>query len=383
VTNVISIGAGLVAHPRCRIAPERAAAHDVAPAVTRLRMFDAARLRPPDVAEGSVVTVFRVPPEVAGQRLDVFMHGQLRRTSRTRAQAIVRASAYDASGRRLKPNDRVQAEQHILLWRAPWDETPVPLDVPIVYEDDHLLAVSKPALLPVHPTARYHKNTLIKVLQASRPDCDFLSLGHRLDRETSGVMLVSKTRACDRALKIQLAERVDIEKTYVALTWGVPGPERGEGPAQASVGRAFRCVKRVELDPTSTLNVKMRVHDSPGALYAATVFLVEEVRRAGGRDYARVRCTLETGRQHQIRVHLASLGTPIVGDKLYGPDERAFARSADNELTEEDLAMLELPRHALHAARLALSHPITGRPLAIEAPVPDDIAGFWDGLGGA
>jgi 23S rRNA pseudouridine1911/1915/1917 synthase len=354
-------------------------------------MYDASRLRPPDVAEGSVVTVFRVPPEVAGQRLDVFMHGQLHRTSRTRAQAIVRASAYDASGRRLKPNDRVQAEQHILLWRAPWDETPVPVDVPIVYEDEHLLAVSKPALLPVHPTARYHKNTLIKILQASRPDCAFLSLGHRLDRETSGVMLVSKTRECDRALKIQLAERTDIEKTYVAVTWGVPRaphpPDRGGRGEAAGDGhpgerRSFRVERRLQLDPTSELKVKMRVHDSPEAQYAATEFLVEETRRVGDRTYARVRCSLETGRQHQIRVHLASLGTPVVGDKLYGPDERAFARSADGELTAEDLVMLELPRHALHAARLALNHPMTGRRLALEAPLPIDILDFWDGLAG-
>jgi 23S rRNA pseudouridine1911/1915/1917 synthase len=341
--------------------------------MTRLRTFDATTLRPPGVAEDSIVSVFRVPPEVAGQRLDVFVHSQLHRTSRTRAQHIIRISAYDATGRRLKPNDRVRAEQHILLWRAPWDETPVPVDVPTLYEDEHLLAVSKPALLPVHPTARYHKNTLIKVLQASRPDCPFLSLGHRLDRETSGVILVSKTRQCDRALKKQLADRDDIEKTYVAVTWGAP--DRGDGATR------FRCERRLELDPTSELRVKMRIRESPEAIYASTIFDVEEVRRApSGRAYAFIRCTLETGRQHQIRVHLASLGAPVVGDKLYGPDERAFARSADGELTAEDLVQLELPRHALHAARLSLAHPITGDRLVIEAPLPDDIADFWGGL---
>ncbi|HEX4446954.1 MAG TPA: RluA family pseudouridine synthase [Polyangiaceae bacterium] len=341
--------------------------------MTRLREFDASALRPPDVAEDSVVSVFRVPPEVAGQRLDVFVHSQLHRTSRTRAQVIVRLSAYDVSGRRLKPNDRVRAEQHILLWRAPWDETPVPVDVPVLYEDDHLMAVSKPALLPVHPTARYHKNTLIKVLQAARPDCAFLSLGHRLDRETSGVILLSKTRVCDRALKKQLADRDDIEKTYIALTWGAPDP--GDGRT------SFRCERRLELDPTSELRVKMRIRDDPSAQYASTIVDVEGVRRSpAGRTYARVRCTLETGRQHQIRVHLASLGAPVVGDKLYGPDERAFARSADGELTGDDLVQLELPRHALHAARLVLGHPITGRPLTIEAPLPADIADFWDAL---
>jgi 23S rRNA pseudouridine1911/1915/1917 synthase len=341
--------------------------------MTRLRAFDATPFRPADVDDNAVVSVFRVPPEVAGQRLDVFVKSQLHRTSRTRAQTIVRASAYDAAGRRLKPNDRVRADQHILLWRPAWDETPVPLDLPVLYEDEHLLAVAKPANLPVHPTARYHKNTLIKLLQAARPDCAFLSLGHRLDRETSGVMLVSKTRACDRALKKQLADRDDIEKTYVAISWGVP--DRGDGAT------SFRYERPLALDTESPLRVKMRISDAPDALRASTTIRVEEVRRtASGRAYALIRCGLETGRQHQIRVHLASLGAPVVGDKLYGPDDRAFARSADGELTAQDMARLELPRHALHAARLAMAHPVTGCPLVVEAKLPSDLDDFWTSL---
>jgi len=197
--------------------------------MSRLHPSEIEFVRPSGLSEQSVVSVFRVPPEVAGQRLDVFLQSQLHRSSRTRTQAIVRASAYDAAGRRLKPSDRVQAEQSILLWRAAWDETPASTDVPVLYEDGHLLAVDKPAPLAVHPTARYHRNTLIKILQAARPECGFLSLGHRLDRETSGVLLVSKTRACDRSLKKMLARREGIKKTYVAITWGVP--DRGDGAA--------------------------------------------------------------------------------------------------------------------------------------------------------
>jgi 23S rRNA pseudouridine1911/1915/1917 synthase len=336
--------------------------------VTRLR-GQKVENRPDGVPEGSVVTVFRVPPESAGMRLDVFLTGQLRRTSRNRTQDIIRKSAYGERGRPLKPNDRVQAESLIYLWRAPWDETPVPQEIPVVYEDEHLLAVDKPPNLPVHPSARYHKNTLIMMLKAARPD-EWLSLGHRIDRETSGVLLVSKSPECDRALKKQLEERRDLEKVYTALTWGTP--PIGPGPT--------RIERNLELDPSSPYRVTMRVTDDETALYSSTVFEVLAERTSGGRTYAQVRATLETGRQHQIRVHLQSLGTPIVGDKLYGPDPACFARGVDGELTEDDEAMLEIPRHALHATKLRLEHPITKADLTIEAPFPKDLADFWQTL---
>jgi 23S rRNA pseudouridine1911/1915/1917 synthase len=340
--------------------------------MTRLRgVDDAEYARPDGVHERAVRTVFRVPPEVAGQRVDVFVQSQLHRTSRTRAQFIVRASAFDATGRSLRPNDRVRAGQEILLWRAPWDETPVPTDLPVLYEDEHLLAIDKPANLPVHPTARYHRNTLINLLKASRPG-EFLSLGHRLDRETSGVLLVSKSPACDRALKRALERRDDISKRYVAITRGVP---RG-------ASERFLFERSMSLDLESRYKVKMRVNDAPDSLYAATWIEVEGVRRGNETAYALVRCDLETGRQHQIRVHLADLGAYVVGDKLYGHDESAFARAADGELTAADLALLEMPRHALHAASLELAHPMTGAPLAVSAPLPSDMRDFWASLTG-
>jgi 23S rRNA pseudouridine1911/1915/1917 synthase len=341
--------------------------------MSRLRASEIDFVRPPGLPEDSVVSGFRVPPEVAGQRLDIFMRSQLHRSSRTRTQLIVRKSAYDAKGRPLKPSDRVRAEQSILLWREPWDETPAPIEVPVLYEDSHILAVDKPALLAVHPTARYHRNTLIKILQAARPDCAFLSLGHRLDRETSGVLLVSKTRACDRALKRLLERRTGVKKTYLAITWGTPN--RGDGAT------TFRFERRMELDPDSPLGVKMRIRDAADALAASTIIDVQEVRTAAsGRAYSLVRCGLETGRQHQIRLHLATLGAPVVGDKLYGPDDGAFARAADGELTVDDATRLELHRHALHASSIELPHPITGEPLASEARLPADMRDFWAGL---
>jgi 23S rRNA pseudouridine1911/1915/1917 synthase len=344
--------------------------------MTRLRASESTFVRPDGVPEGSVVSVFRVPPEVAGQRLDVFLQSQLRRTSRTRTQLILRGSAYGPDGRPLRKNDRVHAEQHILLWRPPWDEHPVPTDIPVLYEDADLLVVDKPAHVPVHPTARYFKNTVIKLLAEERPG-QFLSLVHRIDRETSGVLILAKSAAADRHVKRQLELRDGVEKSYGAITWGVP-----EAPAGEAAGRRarFRYSCRLELDPDNPIKVKMRVGATPDAMEAATWFEVVEVASRGEQRYARVLCDLETGRQHQIRVHLLTLGTPIVGDKLYGPDEGCFTRNADDALTADDLALLELPRHALHARRVAFSQPTTGERVEVTAPWPVELEAFWQGL---
>jgi 23S rRNA pseudouridine1911/1915/1917 synthase len=326
-------------------------------------------VRPEGVPEGSVVTVMRVPPECAGMRLDRFVQGQLKRTSRTRAQQIVRAGCYGPDARPLRGNDRVKAEQHILLWRPPWDEKAPDVVVPIIYEDAHLVAVNKPPGIPVHPTARYHASTVVKLLYAARPG-DHLRLSHRIDRETSGALLLARTAEADRLVKIQFEERATVDKHYIAIAWGWPDADR------------FRVELPLELDPASKLKVKMRVARPGEGLAARTGCEVVGRRRdpATGRRYAMIRCHLETGRQHQIRLHLASLGLPLVGEKLYGPDEGFFTRGADGVLTDEDRRALELPRHALHAERLALDHPITGERLCLVAPLPADLGTFWESL---
>ena len=153
--------------------------------MTRLRLdqLGAAPVRPAGVADGAVVTVLRVPPECAGMRVDRFVQSQLKRTSRTRAQEIIQAGAYCPEAIRLRPGARVQAEQCILLWRAPWDDDVVDDALPELFEDDALLAIDKPPFVVVHPTARYHRSTVVKRLEASRPDL-VIRLSHRLDRET-------------------------------------------------------------------------------------------------------------------------------------------------------------------------------------------------------
>jgi 23S rRNA pseudouridine1911/1915/1917 synthase len=329
---------------------------------------EAAVVRPADVPAGAIRRALRVPAEAAGQRLDVFVKAQLRRTSRTRAQRIVEKSAFDMNGKRLRASDRVREGSIILLWREPFESDEEQPPLPVLYEDPHLLVLDKPPLVAVHPTARYHKHTVIERLREERPK-QYLNLVHRLDRETSGILLIAKTPEADRALKRLLEDRTlgrgrhaPLEKSYLAITRGVPEPGCIELP--------------LALDEENPLRVKMRIAPPGTGLEASTG--VEVLDRAAG--YALVRCALHTGRQHQIRVHLSGIGCPVVGDKLYGPDERMLARAADGELTAEDLALLELPRQALHAHRYALEHPLTREALDLRAPLPADLARFWQAL---
>lgn len=335
-------------------------------------------VRPSTVEEDAIVRVVRVPPESAGARLDVFLTTQLRNTSRTRARAIIETSAFTPEGKKLRASDRLKAEDRVVLWRPRFEEQDTAREIPVLFEDEHLLAVDKPPLMAVHPTARYHMHTVIKLLQAERPG-QFLTLVHRIDRETSGVLLVAKTRRSEIAFKQMLEDRSnaisnaaagiparpnarpvrDVGKEYLAITWGTPESQLIDLP--------------LELDTSNSLRVKMRVATGGAGMEARTGIEVLE-SRAG---YALVRCALHTGRQHQIRIHLAATGTPIVGDKLYGPDERMLARAADNELSDEDLVRLELPRHALHAHCYRMQHAVTGDPLILSSPLPPDLAGFW------
>jgi len=325
-----------------------------------------ALVRPAHVHEDAILKVYRVPGECAGMRLDVFMRTQLRNTSRTRARAIIEQSAHAADGRALRANDRVRADERIALWREPFEELDdVPL--PVVYEDAHLLAIDKPPLVTVHPTARYHKNTVIERLRRQR-EGEFLALIHRIDRETSGVLMLAKSLESERAFKRLLEERSHggdeaVKKTYVAVTHGVP--------------EVSECRLPVELDTENSLRVKMRIAAPGQGLEARTDIEVAE-QRAG---YALCRLSLHTGRQHQIRLHLSALGCPVVGDKLYGPDERMLARAADGELTEEDLQLLEHPRQLLHAERYDFTHPMTQAPLHLLAPLPQDLREFWQSRG--
>ncbi len=325
--------------------------------------------RPAEVDPEATARTLRVSPELAGTRLDVFLRLSLRNTSRTRAKRIAQQAAFDVNGRRLRPNQRLQPEQQIVLWRVPVDELDEGLALPELYRDEHILAVHKPPNITVHPTASHYHHTIIKLLE-HRFDGQYFSLIHRLDRDTSGVLILALTPGADRAFKMLLESTLPIpegrqayvRKTYQTITWGIPREGIIDLP--------------LERDPTNSLRVKMRVAAPGEGLSAQT--RVRVIEQADG--YALVECELLTGRQHQIRIHLAATGTPVVGDKLYGPDERLHARGADGLLTEAEWELLEMPRQALHAARYELSHALTWAPLDIRAPLPDDMRAFWDGV---
>jgi 23S rRNA pseudouridine1911/1915/1917 synthase len=347
--------------------------------------------RPSGVADDAVVRVLRVPPEGAGVRLDVFLSGALRNTSRTRAKLIVEHSAYSPSGRRRKASERVRAEDHIVLWRRPVDDADPELELPVLYSDDHLMVLDKPAHLTVHPTARHHHATVTKILQQRYPG-ERLQLIHRLDRETSGVLLLGRTAEAERAFKmkfegivpIALQPRLTREQRRKPRRPPTEAPPRQRFVDKEYYAICWGSVKAglidlpIEPDPHNSLRVKMRVAQAGQGLEARTD--VEVLASCPG--YSLVRCCLFTGRQHQIRVHLAAHGCPVVGDKLYGPDDRLLARGADGELTEDDLRRLELPRHALHAWRYRLEHAITGLPLDLRSPLPADLVAFWQSVSG-
>ncbi len=327
--------------------------------------------RPSEVDQQATSRMLRVPAELAGTRLDVFLHLSLRNTSRTRAKRIAEQAAFDVNGKRIRPNQRLRADEHVVLWRVPIDELDEDLALPELYRDEHIVAIDKPAGLTVHPTASHYNHTVIKMIEHRYPG-RYVSLIHRLDRDTSGVLLLGLSPTADRAFKRLLEATItvpegkscEVTKTYQAITWGVPEEGLIDLP--------------LERDPTNSLRVKMRIAAPNTGLEART--LIRHIDVCDG--YALVECQLLTGRQHQIRAHLAARGTAIVGDKLYGPDERLHARAADGKLTEADQELLELPRQALHAHRYQLWHALTWQRLDLRAPLPDDLCEFWERVSG-
>ncbi len=290
---------------------------------------------------------FRVAAADAGRRLDVVLAAHAR-LPRTVAARLIDGGAVNVDGGPARRSHVVRAGQTV-AWRPPPHEAPVlkAEDVPlrIVYEDDWLLVVDKPAGVVVHPAPGHEHGTLVQGLvdrgarggHGRRP-----GVVHRLDKETSGLLVVARSDEAYRRLAAALARR-DVGRVYLALLVGdLP---QDAGTVDAAVGRHVRDRTRMSVHTA---------HPRP----AVTHFTV--LARAPGYTLAEVR--LETGRTHQIRVHMAALGFPVAGDATYGRRRRPAG----------------LSRHFLHAARLSFPHPEDGRPVSFEAPLPAELVAFLD-----
>lgn len=328
--------------PEGEIDPEGEIAPEGAPAPAGVAAL-------PDVIEHKFV----VEAECHGWRLDRFLMKKIRRLSRNRIQRVIRGDL-DIDGRRVtRPAQSVLAGQVIAFRRPAPVEPEVPRHIDIVLADPHFYVIDKPAGLPIHPTARYHRSTLTAVLRERFPN-EVLHVCHRLDRETSGLLLVARTHHAAVSLKRAFARRL-VKKRYLAIAHGLL---EGEVVVDKPLGLAGGRVR-----------VKMAVRDD--GLPSKTRFAA--MQQAG--DCTLVAAYPVTGRQHQIRAHLDAIGHPIVGDKLY-PDEEIFIDWADNGLSDDLLAELELPRHALHANQLSFPHPDGGAPVEVECPLPKDLEDY-------
>jgi 23S rRNA pseudouridine1911/1915/1917 synthase len=299
----------------------------------------------------------RVPPECAGWRLDHFLKFRIRRLSRTKIRSIIETQVKMPDGRRARPSSGVRSGEIIQLNRPAPKEPPVPRHFEVLAEDDTFLAIDKPAGLPMHTTAKFWRNTLVALLRERYPT-ERLQLCHRIDRETSGVLLIARLPEAATFLKKAFARRA-MSKSYLAIVHGAP-------PDEGVIDRPLQLLD-------SPTKLKMGVVE--GGLPSVTHYRVLERHP----EHALLACEPRTGRQHQIRVHLAALGHPIVGDKLYGAGEQQFMDYCDYGMTPELLAAFDgLPRHALHAHRLTFPHPRSGEAITVESPLPSDLRGFLD-----
>ena len=319
----------------------------------------------------------------AGSRLDRFLASRIETLSRARLQELIRGgyvtrgdgagqAVTDPSGK-VRPGDSFTVDEPAA---EPYAVAGEQIELKVVYEDESLIVIDKPSGLVVHPGAGNQSGTLVNALIAhcgaslsgiggvARP-----GIVHRLDKDTSGVMVVAKTDAAHRGLAAQFADHGrtgELRRDYLALVWGAPSP------------RAARIETLIGRHPSS--RIKMAVVPNGGRV-AITNYTTEHTFRVPAHRTASkgnnslmlsvVRCSLETGRTHQVRVHMAHLGTPIVGDLVYGAGFRTKASALPQEQAK---IFMSMERQALHAFSLRLKHPITGKVETFKTALPEDIA---------
>lgn len=308
-------------------------------------------------------------PDAAGQRTDRFLADAIGTMSRTRVKGLMQDGAVSCDGAVLTvASDPVRpGATFTVRLPAPAPARPEPQAIPfdILYEDRDLIVLDKPAGLVVHPAPGNKDGTLVNALLAHCGD-DLPGIGgerrpgivHRLDKDTSGIMVVAKTEQALAALSAAFAAR-DLDRAYLALCWGCPAPAQGE--IAGDIGR----------DPRDRKRMAVVDRGKPALTRYATL-------QTWFPAVSLLRCQLATGRTHQIRVHLANAGHPLVGDPVYLRRVPAAAKFLPAPVRG---ALLDFPRQALHAARLGFAHPRTGAPLSFERPAPADMAALQATLG--
>jgi 23S rRNA pseudouridine1911/1915/1917 synthase len=326
---------------------------------------------PPDADTLAAAETFAATagPEAAGQRADRFLAEAIGSLSRSRVKALIAEGRATRDGAPLlSASEPVRAGSRYAVSVPPAvPALPLPEHIPlaVLHEDSDLIVLDKPAGLVVHPAPGNQDGTLVNALLAHAGE-DLTGIGgerrpgivHRLDKDTSGVMVVAKTERAHRALSAAFAER-DLDREYLALAWGLPEPL--EGAIDAPIGRHPADRKRM-----AALSGADALKRGKPAL---TRYRTE--RAWHGAACALLRCRLLTGRTHQIRVHLAHRGNPLVGDPVYLRRIPSAARLLPQPLRD---ALLAFPRQALHAATLGFRHPVSGRALHFAAPPPPDLA---------
>lgn len=312
--------------------------------------------------------------ETGGERLDAYLAEQLPDLSRARVQQLIKAGEVDVNGKATKPSYRVEAGDVVSLHLPPPVEptgvTAEAIPLEIVYQDADLAVLNKPAGLVVHPGAGNWTGTLVNALLYHIADLSGIGgelrpgIVHRLDKDTSGLMLIAKNDQAHRALA-EMIERREVKREYLALAWGVIAED------------AFTVDAPLGRHPVDRQRMTVMTDAMSGARrHAVTHFAVEERMR-----YATaVRATLETGRTHQVRVHLAHHGYPVVGDPVYG--ERTANRYLPRLSAPARAAIEALPGQALHAFRLSFAHPRSGEAMRFTIPPPAAFIGAWEALRG-
>jgi 23S rRNA pseudouridine1911/1915/1917 synthase len=328
-----------------------------------------------DVSGEDMEWLVPVDAETAGGRLDAVLAKAVPAFSRNRIKDLILSGSVAINGRALlEPNYRLKAgEEIVLVAPEPVDADPTPENIPldILYEDNDLIVINKPVGMVVHPAPGNLAGTLVNALLYHCGD-SLAGIGgvkrpgivHRLDKDTSGVMVAAKTERAHNHLAAQFADHGrtgPLHRAYIAFAWG--RTQQAKGTVDAPIGR----------DANNRLKQAIRKDGRE----AITHYAVEARYGDEGWDITRIKCELETGRTHQIRVHMAHIGHPLVADQVYAS---GFVTKANRLPETAKVAVQALGRQALHAAELGFEHPRTGEEMFFEAPLPADLQALQDAI---